>query len=251
MLALLAKYKVAVIVVALLGALGIGGAGVAAANGVLPNPLSAMTGQDVSLASIASASAKHPGALRRLLTHGSVVTSVNGAWVTYTLDVGQVAKISDTSMTLTRLDGQQVTLTITPSTVWGNHRPTPQHPARLDGRRIVVFSQNGVAMQIGAGNGVLKNAIHLDLVLYRNGQNHEIQIDRGTAQSVSATQISVKRADGVVVSEPVAAKARWVQAPHHKTIQPSQVSVGARVAIVTYNGSVIVVRLPAAAGSAS
>lgn len=193
MLALLAKYKVAVIVVALLGALGIGGAGVAAANGVLPNPLSAMTGQDVSLASIASASAKHPGALRRLLTHGSVVTSVNGAWVTYTLDVGQVAKISDTSMTLTRLDGQQVTLTITPSTVWGNHRPTPQHPARLDGRRIVVFSQNGVAMQIGAGNGVLKNAIHLDLVLYRNGQNHEIQIDRGTAQSVSATQISVKR----------------------------------------------------------
>ncbi len=171
---------------------------------------------------------------------------MNGAWVTYTLDVGQVAKISSSSITLTRLDGQQVTLSITPSTVWGNHRPTPAHPVRLDGRRIVVFSQNGVAMQIGAGNGVLKNAVHLDLVLDRNGQTYEFQIDRGTAQSASATQISVQRADGVVVSEPVAAKARWVQAPHHTTIQPSQVSVGARVAIVTYNGSVIVVRLPAA-----
>ncbi|HEX8731487.1 MAG TPA: hypothetical protein VF725_05445 [Ktedonobacterales bacterium] len=258
MLALLAKYKIAVIVSALLVALGGGGAGVAfaAANGALPNPLNGASGLNVALAN--AAGAKH-GHNRRNphngLTHGTIITSVNGAYVTYTIDAGKVSNVSSSSITLTRLDGQQVTLSITANTVWGNHRAAPQHPAKLDGHRIVVFSQNGVAAQIGAGNGLLKNAIHLDATFIRNGKSRTVQIDRGTVQSVSATQISVKRADGQVVTEPVSPKARWVQAPHHTKISPSQVTVGARVAIVTYDGSVIVVRLPAAptatAGAAS
>ena len=111
---------------------------------------------------------------------------------------------------------------------------------------MVVFSQNGAAIQIGRGNGILKNAVHLDVTVIRNGKSREIQIDRGSVQSASATQISVKRGDGVTVTEPVAAKARWIQAPHHTTIQPSQVTEGASVAIVTYNGQVVIVRLPAA-----
>ena len=247
MLALLAKYKLLVIVVALLGALGIGGAGVAAAaSGALPVTFSALTGQRVTTASTHGPRGARPrhGANRGLV-HGSLITSVNGSYVTYTVDVGRVSAISTGAITLSRLDGQQVTLTITPTTVWGNRHAAPKNLTRLKGRRVIVFSQHGVAMQIGAGNGVLKRAVHLDVTFYRHGKTREVQIDRGIVQSVSATQISVKRADGVVVTEPVAPKARWVQAPKHTTIQPSQVSVGASVAILTYDGRVIRVRVAA------
>ncbi len=252
MLVLLAKYKVMVLAVALLSALGVGSAGVAAANGTLPLALNAITGQRAhpavytGLGAAGRKRSPHNG-----IVHGSIITSVNGAYVTYTVDAGQVSAISTSAITLTRLDGQQVTLTITPATIWGKHHAAPKKPARLEGRRIVVFSRNGTAIQLGAGNGLLKGAVHLDAAFIRNGKSREIQIDRGSVQSVSATQISVKRADGVTVTEPVAAKAHWIQAPHHTAIQPGQVTVGAMVAIVSYQGKVIIVRLPAASQSAS
>jgi hypothetical protein len=245
MLALLAKYKLMVVAAALLGALGVGGAGVAAANGALPMSLSALNGQSISTVSHGA-----PGGRRnphKGVVHGSIITSVNGAYVTYTLDAGQVSALSATSITLMRLDKQQVTLAITEHTVWGGKQHhAPKDLAKAQGRHVVVFSQNGAAIQIGLGSGILKNAVHLDVTVIRNGMSREIQIDRGSVQSVSATQISVKRADGVTVTEPVAAQARWIQAPHHTAVQPTQVTVGASVAIVSYQGKVIVVRLPAA-----
>ncbi|HZC07206.1 MAG TPA: hypothetical protein VE338_16345 [Ktedonobacterales bacterium] len=245
MLALLAKYKLMVFAVALLGALGLGGAGVAAANGGAPlalNVLGAHFGSGST--SLGAAQGKRNPA--RGVTHGSVITKVNGAYVTYTVDVGRVSAISSTAITLTELDTRQVTLSVSANTVWGGRHTAPTNLSKLHGRRIIVFSQNGVAIQIGRGDGLLKNAVHLDVTVIRNGKTREIQIDRGSVQSVSATRISVKRADGVTVTEPVAAKARWIQAPHHTAIQPSQVAVGASVAIVTYQGNVVVVRLPAA-----
>ena len=245
MLTLLAKYKLMVFAAALLGALGLGSAGVAAANGGLPVALNVLAGRH------GATSTPHGAAHARRnpangIAHGSVITSVNGAYVTYTVDVGQVSAISSTSITLTRLDTQQVTLSVNANTIWGNHHAAPKNLSKLQGRRIVVFSQNDAAIQIGRGNGLLKNAVHLDVTVIRNGKTREIQIDRGSVLSASATEISVKRADGVTVTEPVAAKARWIQAPHHTAIQPSQVSAGARVAIVSYQGKVIIVRLPAA-----
>ena len=253
MLALLAKYKLMVVAAALLGALGLGGAGVAAAHGALPMSLNAALGQPSSHVGHARPGAAAHG--RRGphgdLIHGSVITSVNGAYVTYTLDAGQVTSASASAITLKRADGQSVTLTITANTIWGNHHAAPKDYSKLQGHNIVVFSQNGAAIQVGRGNGVLKNAVHLDVTVTRNGKTREVQIDRGSMLSASATQISVKRADGVTVTEPVAAKARWVQAPHHTAIQPSQVAAGARVAIVTYQGQVVIVRLPAAAPAAT
>lgn len=253
MLAVLAKYKLLVVAAALLGALGMGGVGVAAAHGALPMSLNGLMGQPSPHvgharpgAAIHGQRGPHGG-----IVHGSVITSVNGAYVTYTLDVGQVTSASASAITLKRADGQSVTLTITANTVWGNHHAAPKDYSKLQGRNIVVFSQNGAAVQVGRGNDVLKNATHLDVTVMRNGKTREIQIDRGSVLSASATQISVKRADGVTVTEPVAAKARWVQAPHHTAIQPSQVAAGAQVAIVTYQGQVVIVRLPAATPAAS
>lgn len=244
MLTLLAKYKLMVFAAALLGALGLGSAGVAAANGGLPVAL------NVLAAHHGASSTPHGAAHARRnpangITHGSVITSVNGAYVTYTVDVGQVSAISSTSITLNRPDKQQVTLSVNANTIWGNHHAAPKNLSKLQGRRIVVFSQNGAAIQIGRGNGLLKNAVHLDVTVIRNGKTREIQVDRGSVLSASATEISVKRADGVTVTEPVAAKARWIQAPHHTAIQPSQISAGTRVAIVSYQGKVVIVRLPA------
>lgn len=243
MLGLLAKYKVIFATAALLGALGVGAGGVAAANGALPAALGAFhtTANTVGLAVDHAKHGRH-GMLGGLI-HGSVITKVNGAYVTYTVDAGQVTAASTSSLTLKRADGQKVTLTITANTAWGVRHAAPKDPSKLVGRRIVVFSQNGTAMQIGRGNGVVKDIVHADLTFYRNGKTHTVQIDRGSVQSLSATQISVKRADGVVVTEPVAAKARWVQAPGHKTIQPSQVTSGETVTILTVGGQVTAVRV--------
>lgn len=249
MLGLLAKYKVLVAVAALLGALGVGAGGVAAANGALPATLGAF---HVNTAGLAVDYGKHGrhGMLGGVV-HGSIITKVNGAFVTYTVDAGQVTAASTSSLTLKRADGQQVTLAITANTVWGAHHAAPKDPSKLVGRRIIVFSQAGTAAQIGCGNGVLKNIIHADLTVYRNGKTHTMVIDRGSVQSVSATQISVKRADGVVVTEPVAAKARWVQAPGHKSIQPNQVTSGETVTLVSVGGQVVAVRVGAQSGSQS
>jgi len=249
MLALLAKYKlIAIVAAALLGVVGLGGAGVAAANGALPVALSAITGQQATTtparAAKTTTSAKHVAFDG--LTHGTVITSANGAYVTYTVDAGQVSAISTTSVTLTRLDGQTVTLAISPSTVWGKQGKAPKNPSKLQGRNVIVFSQNGTATQLGMGGEALKNAVHLDAMFVHNGKTRELQIDRGSAQSVSMAQISVKRADGVVVTEPIAVKARWEQAPNHTQVQPGNVAPGASVAIVTYNGKVIAVRVAAA-----
>lgn len=249
MLGLLAKYKVMVAVASLLGALGVGAGGVAAANGALPAPLGAFHTNTVGLAAEHGKHGRH-GMLGGVV-HGSIITQVSGAYVTYTVDAGQVTAASTSSLTLKRLDGQQVTLAITAKTVWGDRHAAPKDPSKLVGRRIVVFSQAGTAMQIGRGNGVLKNIIHADLTLYRNGKTRTMVIDRGSVQSVSATQISVKRADGVVVTEPVASKARWVQAPGHKSIQPSQVTSGETVTIVSVSGQVVAVRVAAQSGAGS
>src|SRR5690348_7801754 len=79
MLALLAKYKLMVVVAGLLGALGLGGAGVAAAHGVLPMSLSAALRQPSSHVGHARPGAAAHGKRgpHGGLIHGSVITSVN------------------------------------------------------------------------------------------------------------------------------------------------------------------------------
>lgn len=251
MLALLAKYKVMVAIAALVGALGVGTAGVAAANGALPLSLNTLAS-----ATPAAKHGAHPGdrpgkrGLAQAITHGSIITQVNGAFVTYTIDVGQVTSASSSSITVKRVDGQQVTLAISSTTVWGANHAAPKNPAKLQGRHVVIFSQGGTAVQIGRGNGVLKNAVHAELTLWRNGKTRDITINRGVAQSASATSISVKRADGVVVTMPVAAKARWVQAPHTKT-QPGAVPANTTVTILSVGGQVMGVRIGDASGASA
>jgi len=48
--------------------------------------------------------------------HGSFVRKVSGKWVTMAVDRGKVASVAVDHLTLTRPDGQSVTLTLTPTT---------------------------------------------------------------------------------------------------------------------------------------
>lgn len=253
MLALLVKYKLAVIAVALLGVIGIGGAGVAAASGALPmNVLNAFAGQQGRLGANPASGAHdgHAGFARRIL-HGTVIVKANGAWVTYTLDVGRVTAVSSTAISLKRADGSGVTLGITSTTLWGPKGATaPTDSAKLVGREVAIFSRNGAAVHVGA-RGLFKDVAYADLTLYRNGKTREIQLDRGVVKSVSATQITLTRADGVAVTLALTAKTRYHQAGVEGPAPASAVKPGETVLLRAVNNSVAGVRIAATATATS
>lgn len=231
MLALLIKYKLAVLAAALLGAAGLGGVGVAAANGALP--LAALNLQRAG-----------PDRLASHILHGVVIVKDQGAWVTYTLDSGKVASASASSITLTRADGSSVTLSVTTATRWGAKGAAPVDFSRLTGRRVAVLSQNGVAARIG-GRGIVRGFAYADLTLYRNGKTREVQIARGAVQTISSTQISLIRADGVAYTATLAAHVRYHQAGVKGPAAASAVTPGKTVSLLIANGQVVAIRIAA------
>lgn len=236
MLAFLIKYKLAVIAVALLGALGIGGAGVAAANGALPLP--GLTHQSATPTPSATATSKpaHHG-LASEIVHGSVIVNTNGTWTTYTLDVGSVTSASSSAITLARADGSSATLTVTSSTLWGTKGKTPKDYSRLDGHLVAVLSQNGAAYQVGERD-ILKSLAFADVTIFHKGAAREVQIERGVVSSVSATQIVLTRADGVTFTGTLATKVRYHQAGTQGPAQASAVTTGATVTLLVSNNQV-------------
>jgi hypothetical protein len=241
MLALLIKYKAVVIAAALIGALGLGGAGIAAASGALPlnafNALGAFQTQRGASADFSASTA-----IARHIVHGTVIVQDNGAWVTETLDVGSVTSVSSSAITLKRADGSSATLTVTASTRWGAKGTAPKNLAKLSGREVAVLSQNGVAVHIG-GRGVLEGFAYAHVTLYRNGKTREVELARGTVQSISATQISLTRADGVDYSATLTTKTRYHQASVKGPAQASAVKPGEMVLLLVFGGQVIAVRI--------
>ena len=100
----------------------------------------------------------------------------------------------------------------------------------------------GAAAHIG-GRGILKGFASADLTLYRNGQTRQIQLDRGVVSSVSATQISITRADGVAMTLTLASKVRYHQAGVRGPAQASAVKSGATVLLLVVNNHVVGVRV--------
>jgi hypothetical protein len=245
---LLAKYKLALIAAALLGALGLGGAGVAAANGALPmNPITALSFQRATPRRGVPARPARPRLASRI-THGAVILNANGSWATYTLDVGTVTAASSSSLTLLRVDGQSVTFTVSASTLWGAKDRTPKDFAKLVGRRVAVLSQRGAAVHVG-GRGMFRGFAYADLTVMRGGKTREIQLDRGLVKSVSGAQISLTRADGVAVTATLAPNVRYRRAGVKGSAQASAVTPGEMVTLVVYNNQVIAVRIAPAQGA--
>ncbi|HEU0028122.1 MAG TPA: hypothetical protein VFQ25_13495 [Ktedonobacterales bacterium] len=239
MLALLVKYKLAITAAALLGAVGLGGVGVAAASGALP--LTALSALNIQHAKPRPGAARHPGLAAHII-HGAVILNDNGSWTSYTLDVGTVTAASSSSITLLRIDGGSVTLSVDSSTRWGAQDKAPKDYSRLVGRRVAVLSQNGAAVHIG-GRGIFKGFAYADLTVIRNGATREIQLDRGAVQSISSSQISLTRADGVAVTAPLASTARYHQAGVKGPASASAVTPGETVTLLVYNGQVVAIRI--------
>ncbi len=241
MLAILVKYKLALIGAALLGAVGLGGVGMAAASGALP--LTALTAVNLQHAAKGAAGARVRFTER--VIHGSVILNDTGSWVAFTLDAGRVTAISASAITLKRADGSSVTLTVSASTLWGAKGGTPKDLAKLDGRAVAVLSRNGVAVHVG-GRGMLRGYAHASLTfLTRGGKTRVIQLDRGTVRSVSSTQISLLRADGVTITMTLAPHVHYHQAGVKGPAQASAVTPGEHVTLVIHGGKVIAVRIAA------
>jgi len=239
MLALLVRYKLAIITAALLSAVGLGSVGVAAASGALP--LTSLTALKLQQAT------PRPGAqgrarLARHIVNGTVILNTNGSWVSYTLDVGTIISASSSAITLARADGSSVTRAVTPGTLWGARGTAPKDYAKLDGRRVAVLSRNGAATHIG-GRRMFRGFAFADLTIIRNGQTHDIQIDRGVIQSASGAQITLTRADGVTVTTTLAPHVRYHRAGVKGPAPASAVTPGETVTLVVYNGQVIAVRI--------
>ena len=241
MLALLVKFKVAIIAAALLGVVGLGGVGVAAASGALP--LTALSALNLQQGAPGATRVARAGLASHII-HGSVILNESGSWASYTLDVGQITAASSSAITLKRADGSSVTLTVNASTRWGARGKTPKDDSKLVGRKVAVLSQGGAAVHIG-GRGMFTRIAYADLTIIYKGQTREIQLDRGTVQSISATQISLTRADGVTVTTPLASTVRYHQAGVKGPASASAVTPGETVTLLVSNGQVIAVRIAA------
>lgn len=256
MLTLLIKYKLAVVAAALLGVVGLGGVGVAAANGALPlSALGALHARGGWPGSSAGPVGRHghgigDGRARHIL-HGTVIMQSDGSWVTYTLDVGSVISASASRISLKRADGSVAMLAVSASTRWGPQgAATPKDFSKLTGRVLAILSQSGAAVHIG-GRGLLRGFASADLTLYRNGQTRQIQLDRGVVSSVTATQISITRADGVTMTLTLSAAVRYHQAGTRGPAQASAVKAGQSVVLVVIGGQVMGVRIAAAQPTSS
>ncbi|MHB1717619.1 MAG: hypothetical protein ACYCV5_09880 [Acidimicrobiales bacterium] len=77
--------------------------------------------------------------------HAVFTVKLKGSWVTLTFDRGTVTAISPTGVTLQRPDGGVATLAINSTTKIGGKHPATAIPT---GSRVVVLSENGVALRI-------------------------------------------------------------------------------------------------------
>jgi hypothetical protein len=245
MIALLTKFKFAAVITAALGILGAGGgaAYVAAAHGALPFAPASLTSL-VTSGTPAAHAGKAGGRLTRLV-RGTIVVNSDGTYVTRTLDAGTVTALTSTSLSITRADGTTATFAVTSATLFGRARHAVKDPSKAIGRHVVVLSQSGTAVQIG-GARALRGAVYADLFVERTGKLIEIQIARGSVQTISASALTVLRADGVTTTGALSANTKWGSARH--PLSQSDVHTGTSVTILLVKGQIARV-LPAPAAS--
>lgn len=130
-------------------------------------------------------------------------------------DRGRITALSDSSITLTRRDKQQVTFTITADTAVRNDGATYHLSDLKVGLAATVVSQHGIAEVIrnirgdGAPSGAdqsefegpaakaITGTVSVD---YADSTNQSFDYNRGKIQSVGNGQLTVMRADNVVVT---------------------------------------------------
>jgi len=129
----------------------------------------------------------------------------DGTTDAFAVDRGTVTASSTSSLTLLRSDGKSVTIGLTGSTV---ARGTVSV-----GKRVLVFSRNGVAFRVRGQGANMAGAIattvapqkspivHLLVSFVRaDGATHTATLDRGQVTASSSTSLTIHRADGQSVT---------------------------------------------------
>ena len=130
--------------------LAAGGATVyAASNSNLPHPDSTPTAAPTAKPT-AKPGAGHRGGLLSRADHATVEVERGGKWVTLNLDRGNVTAASTSSITLSRPDGQSVTVQLSSSTKFGGKEATSASALKT-GVGAVVISENGTAISVREG----------------------------------------------------------------------------------------------------
>ncbi|HVC86902.1 MAG TPA: DUF5666 domain-containing protein [Gaiellaceae bacterium] len=138
------------------------------------------------------------------------ITYLDGAQKTWNWDRGRITALSDTSITLTRRDRNQVTFAITASTLVRNAGASYTLGDLKAGLAATVISQDGNAVIIrnlrgeGAPSGADQSAIEgpgkgsvtgsID-ALYVGGSSETFQYDRGRITALSAGSVTILRQD--------------------------------------------------------
>ncbi len=120
----------------------------AASNAASPRPAATP-----SATPTAKPGAKAGAARRDLLSradHATLEIRESGKWVTVNVDRGNVTAASTSSITLSRPDGQSVTLQLSSTTKYRGKQATSASALKT-GVRAVVASQNGAAISVTEG----------------------------------------------------------------------------------------------------
>src|SRR3954463_11820121 len=134
----------------------------------------------------------------------------SGNAINITWDRGAISKLSDTSITLTRRDKQQVTFAITADTAVRNDGGTYKLSGLKTALVPTVVSQSGVAEVIrnirgegapsGADQSVFEGPAAKAITgtvaaLYFDGTTQSFDVDRGRIQSVGDGKLAIMRVD--------------------------------------------------------
>ena len=139
----------------------------------------------------------------------------SGNAISVTWDRGRITSLSDTSITLTRRDKQQVSFAITSSTAVRNDGGTYSLSDLKTGLVATVLSQNGNAVVIRniRGDGAPSGADQSEFegpaakaitgsvaALYYDGTSQTFDYNRGRIQSVGGGSLTIMRADHQTVT---------------------------------------------------
>lgn len=144
--------------------------------------------------------------IERAGVHADVsLVRADGTTDAFAIDRGTVTAASTSSLTVLRADGKSVTIGLAGSTV--------ARGTVAVGKRVLVFSRNGVAFRVrgpgAAMAGAIANAVapqkspitHIQVSFVRaDGSTHTASLDRGQVTAASTTSLTIKRADGQSVT---------------------------------------------------
>jgi hypothetical protein len=193
----------------------------------------------VSAVAVAGPS-KTQGGLLKGAVHADVSKLMaNGTTREVTLDRGAVTASSPTSISLTRADGQSVTIAVAPT--------TKVRGTVAVGAKALVLSRDGTALSIRVRAAakqklrLLHGAVHATIDLIKaDGSTDSITFDRGEITAKAPSSITLKRKDGKSVT--LATDSSTKVREKHTLVALADLQVGDRAMFFSRDGTAFLIR---------